>query len=96
MAKKPELHLLKTNGPRQRRKDVRRDLRAIADRCIDERDVRGYAIVLFGPDGEMSAFWDTRCLGHASKLRADLAKRALERVEHQQDVHSMLWGDEET
>lgn len=91
---KPKIHVIKTNGPRYKRKRVKKSIQEAAQ-SVDVVDARGFTMVLFDASGEpCAAYWDTECLGPASSLRGELSKQTLDRVATRNDVINILEDDE--
>lgn len=85
-----------TNLSEIKMKNENRERKGIVDQLknlptiVNERDVTGYAIVMFHRDGGASAFWDTSSLGHLSIVRSEMVKRVMDRVEAQHDMEDMI------
>lgn len=88
MGKKIQLSVIKTNAERRRMKEVHDEIGALK-RVAQENGVVAYAMVMWDEEGG-SAFFNTEALGHASELRAELAKRVLERVENNLDTIQVI------
>jgi len=62
---------------------------------VDVEQIHAYVVVAWSEDGREFAFWNTEMLGAASSLRADLAKKALDRKQNILDVQSALLDEGE-
>mgnify|MGYP001083824340 FL=1 len=89
MSKIVKLSEIKTKAANRRRKEMRSEMKA----CLTQAEVMeadGYIVILMKKDGDATAYWDTQCLGINGVMRAEYAKRILERAENGSDVCNII------
>jgi hypothetical protein len=84
---------IKTNAIRRKRKAIADELGNMKG-AVHDLDTIAYCVVLWNRDGTEIAYWNTEALGVQGPIRAELAKRVIERVSAQRDTQAMLFEDE--